>query len=151
MTDRQQARLKGFCKATWSKTGIHQLRIKISADPWDLLADNILEYKARMNQLLQNWQKLPLSWWGRKAVIQMQLLPVLLVFFQNLLIIPMSCIDEIQGMFNKYLCHGIQQRVKMSLLHQSSINGGISLPSVKKYYLASRLVAIKSWWHDMGS
>lgn len=52
----------------------------------------------------------------------------------------MSCIDEIQKMLNKFLWQGKRPRVKMSLLFQKSMNGGIF------FYLASRLVAIKTWW-----
>lgn len=55
-----QDRLKDLCKATWTKREIRYLGIKISADPRDLLVDNIVEYKIKMGKLLQRWQKLPL-------------------------------------------------------------------------------------------
>lgn len=79
----------------------------------------------------------------------MKILPVLLFLFQNLIIhIPIKYINEIQGMLNRFLWKDRKPWVKMKLLHQKVIEGGIAYPPIHKYYQASRLAALMLWWKD---
>lgn len=142
-------RLKRLYEAKWVNKNIQYLGIKILINLHDLLMDNIIAYKNKLDGLFNTWQKLPLSWWGRSMVIKMKILPVLIFLFQNLIIpISMKCVEEIRCLLNTFLWQGRKARIKMSWLQQRLSDGGIAFPSVKKYYLASRLTAMKTWWKE---
>lgn len=134
-----RAALRALSIIPWVQRGISYLGIKLSDNPQDLLPDNVIPFKNALSNNLGGWKKLDISWWGRLAVIKMKVLPALLFLFQNLIIhIPMKYLDDIQGMLNKFLWKDKKSRVK--------VKGGIAYPSIRKYYQASRLVAIILWW-----
>lgn len=79
------------------------------------------------------------------AAIKMKILAVLLFLFQNLMVpISMKYIDKVQKMLNDFFWQNKGARIKM--LHQKVCNGGIAFPCLRKYYQASRLVAMREWW-----
>lgn len=87
----------GLSKTPWVQHGIRYLGIKLSDDPCYRLTDNILSYKNGLQNTLRGWQKRGISWWGRLAVLKMEVLPVLLFLFQNSIIhVPLKYIDERQ-------------------------------------------------------
>lgn len=72
---------------------------------------------------------------------------VLLFLFPNVLIpIPMSYIDVIQKLLNKFLWQGRKPRIKTALLCKRHKEGGIAFLFIRRYYYASRLTAMQIWW-----
>lgn len=69
-----QNKLGSLCTAAWKQKGVHYLDIKFSADPQDLLEENVIAYSKRMKNQLRNWQILTISWWGWMAVIKVKIL-----------------------------------------------------------------------------
>lgn len=78
-----QLQLQNHYKAPWIQNGTRYLDVKISDNSRDLLPNNVLPL---MKNKSDCWRKLNLSWWGRLAAIKMNLLPLLLFLFQNLVV-----------------------------------------------------------------
>lgn len=102
-----------------------------------------------IQQQLEIWNKLKLSWFGCMAVIKMKVLPRLLfVFLLVILKLTKSRIGEIQKKLEHCIWEGKKSRDKKAVLQQSRKEGGLAFPNLWRYYQASLLENVIQWWNQ---
>lgn len=144
-----RSELQMLYKVPWTQNGTSYLGIKVSDNSRDLVLKNVLPIKNIMRNKMEQWKKLNLSGWGRLATIKMGILPLLLFLFQNLIVsIPVKYLNKLQGILNAFLWDNAFSLVKSKLLQQRTVKGGISYPSIMKYYQTSRLATMLTWWNQ---
>lgn len=100
---------------------------------------NLLPYMNNLNNQLEHWWKLKISWWGFMAAIKMKILAVLLFLFQNLMVpISMKYIDKVQKMLNDFFWQNKGARIKM--LHQKFVMG------VLHFHVLESTIRLQDWW-----
>lgn len=57
----------------------------------------------------------------------------------------MKMLYDIQRLINKFIWKGNKPRIKLLLLNQRTIDGGLALPKVLFYYYAARLSNMMQW------
>lgn len=120
----------------------------IGADLGSLVRQNVIPCGVTIRQQMSRWTKLPLSWYGRTAMMKMKILPKLLFLFNNLVLnISMEILQDIQRLINNFIWNSKRPRINLSLLCQKVKDGGVALPMVLFYYYAARLSNMVQWWH----
>uniref|UniRef100_A0A670IQP0 Reverse transcriptase domain-containing protein n=1 Tax=Podarcis muralis TaxID=64176 RepID=A0A670IQP0_PODMU len=112
----------------------------------DLLKNNYEPVWKGIKKDLEVWGKLQMSFWGRIAIIKMNVLPRMLFLFQNIPVIKGTKIfKEWQRGISKFIWQGKKPRIKFKLLTDVKERGGFALPDLKLYYEASCLCWLKLW------
>uniref|UniRef100_A0A8C5LZP1 Reverse transcriptase domain-containing protein n=1 Tax=Leptobrachium leishanense TaxID=445787 RepID=A0A8C5LZP1_9ANUR len=87
-----------------------------------------------------------LSWFGRIAVLKMNLLPRLLYLFNTLPIsIPVSFFTTLRKELLRFIWTQGRPRVSFKVLCLPKSRGGLALPDPRKYYLASHMARVVEW------
>uniref|UniRef100_A0A8C5MP15 Reverse transcriptase domain-containing protein n=1 Tax=Leptobrachium leishanense TaxID=445787 RepID=A0A8C5MP15_9ANUR len=87
-----------------------------------------------------------LSWFGRIAVLKMNLMPRLLYLFNALAItIPLSFFTALRSELLKFVWPRGCPRVGFAVLCRPKASGGLALPDPRKYYLACHLARVVEW------
>lgn len=100
--DRKQ--LESLVLAKWKNRGIRRyLGVKFSANLKDMIKDNIEDLWHKIKQL-EIWTTLPISWYGRIAIIKRNVVPRFLFIFSTInLPISKKLINKIQASINKFI------------------------------------------------
>lgn len=67
--------LYDLTQAKWKSRGIRYLCIRFSTNIDHMIKDSVLNFHQKIKQQCEVWTKLHLSWFGRIAVIKMNVLP----------------------------------------------------------------------------
>uniref|UniRef100_A0A8C5P6L6 Reverse transcriptase domain-containing protein n=1 Tax=Leptobrachium leishanense TaxID=445787 RepID=A0A8C5P6L6_9ANUR len=92
------------------------------------------------------WTGGMLSWFGRIAVLKMNLMPRLLYLFNALPIsIPLSFFTALRSELLKFVWPRGRPRVGFAVLCRPKASGGLALPDPRKYYLACHVARVVEW------
>lgn len=115
----------------WAKNGVEY--------PGIILTDN---YKYNLDKWIQEslnrWFIVKLSWLDCLAVIKRQILPIFIFIFQNLILdIPQQQLHVIQSILNKFIGGYNKPRIHYSVMQQKTECGRLSCPNIVLYYHAA--------------
>uniref|UniRef100_A0A8C5MA17 Reverse transcriptase domain-containing protein n=1 Tax=Leptobrachium leishanense TaxID=445787 RepID=A0A8C5MA17_9ANUR len=122
------------------------LGVWLAATSRQIFELNFLAILGNFVKDLTDWNGKMLSWFGRIAVLKMNLLPRLLYLFTALPIrVPVSFFTTLRKELLRFVwAHG-RPRVSFKVLCLPKSRGGLALPDPRKYYLASQMVRIVDW------
>lgn len=134
------------CPFRWAVQGFTYLGIVITPLIQQLYKANFTPLLKRIYDDLERWISLPLSMLGRISLIKMNILPKLLYVFQMLpIIFSRKVIKEINSRLSTFIWRGKKPRMSLARLMKPQERGGLSVPDVRLYQLASQLRYISDW------
>ena len=132
---------------TWESSSLKYLGIHITPSFSSLYQVNFPPLYRTIRGLLQKWKAHHISLLGRVAVIKMVILPKLLYLFQTLPIpIPYAHLRKLQSDMLKFVWNYKKHRIPRSVMTASRGDGGLAFPNLVKYYQATQLRAVVSWF-----
>lgn len=131
---------------SWEPHNITYLGIKLCTRLTELYAKNFLPTLQKIQGDLNNWHKGPFSWFGRAAILKMNILPRLLYLLQAIPIkLPPSFFASYKRMCRNLLWSSHPPRLSWDKLTLPKRKGGIGLPDLRTYYRAWKLMRIVDW------
>lgn len=122
---------------TWNNRAISYLGIQLPASLSDLYS---LNYTPLLNKILadlKKWSSGLFSWFGRAAIIKMNILPRILYVLQTILIkIPQAFFSSYRKACTVFIWNKLRSRLGYNRLTAPKIMGGIGLPDIRKYHQA---------------
>lgn len=135
-----------FCPFRWTPQGFTYLGIMTTPSLHQLYGANFTPLLKRIYEDLERWFSLPLSMLGRISLLKMTILPKLLYVFQMLpILLPKKVTKELNGRFSTFIWNGKRPRMSLARLRRPKEVGGLSVPSIRLYQLASQLPYISDW------
>lgn len=132
-----------FC---WEPHNITYLRIKIPNKLTDLYITNFQPVLQAIQGDLQKWHVGPFSWFGRTAILKMNILPRLLYLFQAIPIkLPFSFFATYKRICRTLIWTSKTPRLSWARLTLPKSLGGLGLPDIQKYHWACHLTRIADW------
>uniref|UniRef100_A0A3B1JVX2 Reverse transcriptase domain-containing protein n=1 Tax=Astyanax mexicanus TaxID=7994 RepID=A0A3B1JVX2_ASTMX len=99
-----------------------------------------------MQEKIELWNNLPLSFLGRIETIKMSIMPKLAYYLSMLPpIIPLQYFKRINKMFSTFIWASKQPRIKIDKLFKHHLDGGFNLPNPYWYYLAYQFRHFQDW------
>lgn len=99
-----------------------------------------------LRRMLNKWNTLPLSLFGRISAIKMTILLKLLYLFETLPIpIPRAELRAMQASLINFIWASKHHRISKGILLAPKLNGGLAVPDILKYYWAVQLRRIPAW------
>ncbi len=144
----------------WSPTGFIYLGVHVTPTFGQMFKSNFPPLLESIRADLDRWAPLPLSWLGRVALIKMNVLPRLLYPLQMIpILLSNKVIKMLEGWLSSFIWSKRRPRLKMTKLQMAGCEGGLDVPNLRFYQLASHLRVITSWyncdpasiWHDIES
>lgn len=132
----------------WSPEGFTYLGISITPSLEALYKANFEPLLKRIRDDLDRWISLPLSLLGRIALLKMNILPRLLYHFQMVPILLNKTIRRVNSCFSTFIWNKKKPRLKMAKLQMSVEKGGLAVPNIRLYQLATQLRYIADWIND---
>lgn len=127
------------------------LGVVINSRPKDYVALNLLPLLTRVSAKIDTWCKLPLSVVGRGNLIKMILMPQLLYILHNSPVwIPMYHFHRIHRAFRELLWKKKPARIRLDTLHRGKDDGGLAIPNMWLYFIASQLQHFTGWSREEG-
>lgn len=128
--------LKGF---NWQSKSIKYLGCYISADKKQLFKDNFLPLIDNLKQDFQKWADLPINLMGRINLFRMIWLPKFLYIFSTIPINPPKYFfTKAYSLITSFIWANKAPRLSRKLLHYPKSEGGLNLPNLEFYHLASQ-------------
>lgn len=125
-----------------TSTSFTYLGVKISPTVKDIVPNNYNNLTDKVTQLLNRWNKLPISMIGRINILKMTILPKYLYFFQSIpLAPPSSLFKSLRKLFSDFIWNNKRPRIRLSLLHLPYDRGGLNVPNLEWYYWAAQIRA----------
>ncbi|XP_018419792.1 PREDICTED: protein-glutamine gamma-glutamyltransferase E-like [Nanorana parkeri] len=110
------------------------------SNPSALVTLNFPPLLSRIKSDLESWTKRTFSWMGRCNILKQSILPRLLYPLQALPIhIPPSFFRSIRTAFTEFVWIQKPPRLSYDILRRPKHSGGMSLPDVHQYYIATHL------------
>lgn len=133
----------------WAEVNITYLGTKISLSIDRMFKANLPPLQQSIKEELRQWHRHTYTWFGRKAILKMTIMPRVLYLFQTLLItIPQSFLKTLWWEILK-LCMGTSHPpLSHNYLTILRLNGGIAIPGPMKYHQASYLYRVIAWHRD---
>uniref|UniRef100_A0A3B1J8B1 Reverse transcriptase domain-containing protein n=1 Tax=Astyanax mexicanus TaxID=7994 RepID=A0A3B1J8B1_ASTMX len=124
----------------WDNDSIKYLGINLPKDLSQLSEKNFGPLFARIKSDIRRWDVIPfLGLISRVESIKMNILPRFLYLFQALPIgIPANTFKEWDKIISRYIWQGRKPRIRLRTLQLPKKVGGMALPNLEKYYLASQ-------------
>ncbi|KAL0147173.1 hypothetical protein M9458_057697, partial [Cirrhinus mrigala] len=144
----------------WSPAGFIYLGVHVTPTFGQMFESNFPPLLEAIRADLDRWAALPLSWLGRVALIKMNVLPRLLYPLQMIpILLSNRVIKVLEGWLSSFIWSKRRPRLKMTKLQMAGCDGGLDVPNLRFYQLASHLRVISSWlnrdpasiWHDIES
>lgn len=130
----------------WKHDSITYLSIQIPSKLSDLYVKNHLPLLNKLTTDLKNWNKPLFSWFGRAAILKMNVLPRILYLLQMIPIhIPPSFFKVYRQLCSKFLWSDHTHRISYTQLTRPKHLGGIGLPNLQNYQIATLLTRIVDW------
>lgn len=138
-----EIKLENFKQFKIQRNRIKHLGCYISANKKQLYKDNFLALKNEFKQSLNNYKDLKLNLIGRINLIKMTWLSKFIYVFQGIpLTPPKSFFKEINSLISSFIWSGKTARIKKELLFSPRQEGGLSLPNLELYQIASQMFYI---------
>lgn len=132
----------------WSPSGFIYLGVHVTPTFGQMFKSNFPPLFDAIRADLNHWAPLPLSWLGRVALIKMNILPRLLYPLQMIpILLSNKVIKVLEGWLSSFIWSKRKPRLKMSTLQMGGCDGGLDVPNIRLYQLASHLRVIASWHH----
>ena len=130
----------------WSMTGFVYLGIHITPLFHGMYRANFNPLLDSIRKDLDRWAPLPLSLLGRVSIIKMNILPRLLYPLQMIpLLLSGKVLKLLNGWLSDFIWNKRKPRLKVAKLQLPSSKGGLDLPNIRWYQLASHLRFIAEW------
>uniref|UniRef100_A0A803J749 Reverse transcriptase domain-containing protein n=1 Tax=Xenopus tropicalis TaxID=8364 RepID=A0A803J749_XENTR len=127
----------------WEKETITYLGINLTSAYQTLYNANYPKLLDKLKKDLTIWHTYHLSWFGRIAAVKMTLLPRILYLFRTLPIkFPEHTATVLQKSITNFIWGGKKPRIKATIMTKPKSLGGLGVPHIYRYYLASRLEAM---------
>lgn len=127
----------------WNNSAIKYLGISLTSKFETFYTGNYPPMFRKLGQDLKTWSKQNLSWIGIINVVKMTMLPRLLYLFHSLPIpLRRDHLTSFQSKILKFIWGGSSYRIKQQTLYLSCKQGGLGLPHLYRYYLASRIAQL---------
>lgn len=130
----------------WESQAITYLGIKIPARLTDLYRLNFIPILQTIQNDLQKWQTGPFSWFGRIAILKMNILPRILYLLQTIpILLPLSFFATYKRICRKFIWLSKQPRLNWHRLTLPKLQGGLQVPDIQTYYRVCHLARIVDW------
>lgn len=130
----------------WSSHSFKYLGVNITISHNLLYKSNYLPLFSQINSLLKIWSSYHISFLGRICAFKMTILPKLLYYFRALPInVPKTRLESLQREINRFIWNNKKPRCSYNLMHRPQDRGGLGLPNLWLYFLATRLVQMAQW------
>lgn len=130
---------------TGKTKAITYLGIQLPARLDELYSLNFTPLLSLIKDDLQKWDNPPFSWFGRAAILKMNILPKLLYIMQAIPIhLPPTFFFIYKTICTKFLWHKCPH-IKYEHLMLPRTKGGIGLPDIQNYHKACLLTRIVDW------
>lgn len=127
----------------WDAEGIRYLGINITPNLTDLYKANFLPTLHTIKEDLLKWQRGSFSWFGRAAILKMNVLPRILYLMQAIQIkLPLPLFTSLKGICRTFLWAGRPPRLSWDKLVLPKLKGGLGLPDPALYHKACLLVRL---------
>ena len=134
------------CPFRWTPQGFTYLGIAVTPFLDQLYAANFTPLLKRIYEDLERWTYLPLSMLGRIPLLKMNILPKRLYVFQMLpVLLPKKVIKELNSRFSTFIWNRKRPYMSLARLMKPKEKGGLSVPDIRLYQLASQLRYIADW------
>lgn len=134
-------------KINYNTEVIKYLGIYLPKDTGTLFDVNYRILNSKLRADIQRWNVIPfLNLGDRVEIIKINMLPRLLYLFQTLpLKVPEEQFKEWDKWIMRFIWQGKKSRILYRTLQLPKERGGLSLPSLKDYYIAAQLRPIVCW------
>lgn len=130
-------------KYKWTRNSFRYLGVYMPVNVQDLCKENYNRAFTEAKRLLQDWNKLTLSWSDRLNIIKMFIFPKFLFLFRMLpMFIPLKEMKCWQARILKFIWNGKLHRIPFNIMRKHSREGGLGIPDLEKYYQAANLANI---------
>lgn len=130
----------------WSPSGFIYLGVHITPTYEQMYRSNFPPLLDTIKADLDRWAPLPLSWLGRAALIKMNILPRLLYPLQMIpILLSKKVIKVLEGWLSAFIWSKRKPCLKMAKLQMAGSDGGLDVPNIRLYQLASHLRVIADW------
>lgn len=144
---KDKSNLHKIFPCNWDHPSITYLGVQVTSSSSKIYTCNYPPLLKRIEEELNQISKLHLTWIGRIAAYQMQVLPKLLYHFRTLPIpAPQKLFSELVMSLNKYIWAGKRPRIALTQLYKPKHLGGVSLPNSQIYYKAALLDQMRYWF-----
>lgn len=131
---------------TWHNRAITYLGIQLPNSLSDLYSLKHLPLLQTIIRDLTKWASRLFSWFGRAAIIKMNILPRILYLLQTISIkIPPASFSTYRTTCITFVWGKLKPRLSYLRLTSPKLKGGIGLPDIRKYQQASHLARIIDW------
>ena len=131
----------------WERTSLKYLGVQLTPNFASLYQANFPPLYSSIRALIHKWKSHQISLLGRIAAIKMVILPKLLYLFQTLPIpVPYAHLRALQADLLRYVWNYKRHRIPRSVMTAARTEGGLAFPDLVKYYQASQLRAVASWF-----
>uniref|UniRef100_A0A3B3I1X3 Reverse transcriptase domain-containing protein n=1 Tax=Oryzias latipes TaxID=8090 RepID=A0A3B3I1X3_ORYLA len=133
-------------KFNWNMKSIKYLGVEITQDFQHINIKNYSEVQDKIKKDIERWSTLPLDFSSRIEIVKMNILPRFLFLFQAL---PAQVSNTQFATWDKTISRFIwdnkSSRIKYGTLQLPKNKGGMALPKLKEYYIASQLRYLCCW------
>lgn len=136
---------------TWYHSTFRYLGIHIYRSPADNLDGNLSRAISAIRAQVRFWKTLPLGVMSRVALIKMIILQRLLYYFSNLPVyVPVKQFRELEGLFRDLIWNKGRPRMALWKMYAPTDQGGLAVPNMELYYLATQLQWLTKWLSGNG-
>lgn len=130
----------------WTREAITYLGIRIPTRLSDLYIKNYLPILQQIQKDLKSWSTGLFSWFGRTAILKMNILPRVLYVMQTVPIrLPKAFYASYRRACNEFIWGTNRPRLSFERLSLPKLKGGLALPDIAKYHQACQLSRIVDW------
>lgn len=130
----------------WRTVSLKYLGAYLTPSYLSLFGNNFPKLFTEIRRLLNKWNALPISLFGRIMVVKMTILPKRMYLFETLPVpTPRSELRAMQASLIHFVWAHKRHRISKSVFLAPRSRGGLSVPDILKYYWSAQLRRIPAW------